>query len=326
MTRPDRGSMKLNGKPLAFRSNRDAIAAGVAYVSEDRLTLGLVQPQSIADNIVLPCSARSSTASTSFPPARRRPSSITGSGELAVKIGKPDDAVSTLSGGNQQRIVLAKWLATDPKLLILDPHRRCRCRRARGLFAIVRNLAEQGWRSSSFPTRCRRSTSTPTGSSTWRGGRFVGTHNPGADGARRRSRRRSMRRASQCDTEGRLTVVLVLVCVILSLASDQFLTLANFSNLLSASAVNLIFAVGPRWSCSLPAASTSPSPSPRRSCNTSSVYAPPAVDGGNWAYGFLFAALFRRRARRHQRRPHPLLPHHLDRGDHRHLQHLFRAA
>ena len=45
-------------------------------------------------------------------------------------------------------------------------------------------------------------------------------------------------------TEGRLTVVLVLVCVVLSLASDQFLTLANFSNLLSASAVNLIFAVG----------------------------------------------------------------------------------
>src|SRR5690606_7976514 len=61
MTRPDQGSIELEGKVRTFRSNRDAIAAGVAYVSEDRLQLGLIQPQSIADNTVISVLKRIST-------------------------------------------------------------------------------------------------------------------------------------------------------------------------------------------------------------------------------------------------------------------------
>ena len=53
MTQPDSGSIRIGGKALALRSNRDAIAAGIAYVPEDRLALGLIQPQSIADNLVI---------------------------------------------------------------------------------------------------------------------------------------------------------------------------------------------------------------------------------------------------------------------------------
>ena len=145
MTRPDAGTVRLNGKPVSFRSNRDAIAAGVAYVSEDRLTLGLVQPQPIADNIVLPVLGKIVNRLDLISTGKK--DALVGHWirELAVKIGRPEDAVSTLSGGNQQRIVLAKWLATDPRLLVLDsPTVGVDVGARAGLFAIVRNLAEQG--------------------------------------------------------------------------------------------------------------------------------------------------------------------------------------
>ncbi len=68
-----------------------------------------------------------------------------GIGEFAIKIGKPEDAVSTLSGGNQQRVVLAKWLATSPKLLILDcPTVGVDVGARDGIYKIVRGLAERG--------------------------------------------------------------------------------------------------------------------------------------------------------------------------------------
>jgi simple sugar transport system ATP-binding protein len=145
MTRPQRGTVRLNGRPVAFRSNREAIRAGVAYVSEDRLTLGLVQPQSIADNLVLPVLDRIVNG-IDLISSRKKSDLVTHwIRELTVKIGKPDDPVSTLSGGNQQRIVLGKWLATQPKLLILDsPTVGVDVGARAGLFAVVRLLAEKG--------------------------------------------------------------------------------------------------------------------------------------------------------------------------------------
>lgn len=145
MTRPDAGTIKLNGQPLRLRSNRDAIDAGIAYVSEDRLSLGLVQPQSIADNTAIPVLDRL------LGPARllseRKKSALVSDWikRLAVKIGRPEDPVNTLSGGNQQRIVLAKWLATEPKVLILDsPTVGVDVGARAGIFAIVHKLAEEG--------------------------------------------------------------------------------------------------------------------------------------------------------------------------------------
>ncbi|MCX4160027.1 MULTISPECIES: sugar ABC transporter ATP-binding protein [Paraburkholderia] len=145
MTRPDAGTIALDGKPLALRSNRDAIQAGIAYVSEDRLQLGLVQQQSIGDNTVAAVLDDLLDATHLIAP-RKRDDLIRGWIErLAIKIGKPDDAVSTLSGGNQQRVVLAKWLATNPKLLILDsPTVGVDVGARAGIFAIIHKLAEQG--------------------------------------------------------------------------------------------------------------------------------------------------------------------------------------
>jgi simple sugar transport system permease protein len=92
-------------------------------------------------------------------------------------------------------------------------------------------------------------------------------------------------------TEARLTIVLVLVCLLLSVTSDQFFTLANFTNLLSASAVNLIFAVG--LVVVLIAGGIDISFAVAASVvQYATVYALGAVGGGNWVLGFLFAGFF----------------------------------
>jgi simple sugar transport system ATP-binding protein len=145
MTQPDRGAIRLNGKPVHFSSNRDAIRSGVGYVSEDRLTLGLIQPQSIEDNAVIAVldSLLDPKPLISF---KLRDSLVSKwIADLGVKIGKPSNAISTLSGGNQQKVVLAKWLATKPRLLILDsPTVGVDVGARAGIFAIVRKLAEAG--------------------------------------------------------------------------------------------------------------------------------------------------------------------------------------
>jgi simple sugar transport system ATP-binding protein len=145
MTEPGQGGIRLDGRPVHFNSNRDAIRAGVAYVSEDRLTLGLIQPQSIEDNTAIAVldSLLDPRPLISF---RRRDALVSRwVRDLGVKIGKPADAISTLSGGNQQKVVLAKWLATNPRLLILDsPTVGVDVGARAGIFSIVRGLADSG--------------------------------------------------------------------------------------------------------------------------------------------------------------------------------------
>ncbi len=144
MLKPRSGSVTLEGKPVRFSSNRDAIKAGIAYLSEDRLSLGLIQPQSIADNLAIASLDRIKSGGFLSDERKRRLVAhwIT---ELGVKIGRQSDAVSTLSGGNQQRIAIAKWLATDPKLLILDaPTVGVDVGARAGIFEIVARLAESG--------------------------------------------------------------------------------------------------------------------------------------------------------------------------------------
>jgi simple sugar transport system ATP-binding protein len=144
MTKPDSGTITLDGKQVNFSSNRDAIKAGVAYLSEDRLSLGLIQPQSIADNLVIASLPKIET--NGFLSDEKKESLVAGwVRELGVKIGRQVDAISTLSGGNQQRIAIAKWLATDPKLLILDaPTVGVDVGARAGIFEIVAKLADTG--------------------------------------------------------------------------------------------------------------------------------------------------------------------------------------
>ena len=145
MTRPDAGEILLDGTRLALRSNRDAIAAGIAYVSEDRLTLGLVQAQSIADNVVVAVIERMRRLRWFIDFARKAGTVREWVRDLSIRIGTPEDPVTTLSGGNQQRVVLAKWLATTPRVLILDsPTVGVDIGARAAIFEIVRRLAGQG--------------------------------------------------------------------------------------------------------------------------------------------------------------------------------------
>ncbi|MEM7696127.1 MAG: sugar ABC transporter ATP-binding protein [Pseudomonadota bacterium] len=144
MAPPDAGTVRLNGAPLTPKTIRDAIEEGVAYVSEDRLSLGLIQPQSIADNTAISVLGKLLRGGL-IAPDKKRTLVAHWISELSVKIGHPDDAVSTLSGGNQQRVVLSKWLATEPKLLILDsPTVGVDVGARAGIFRIVRRLADEG--------------------------------------------------------------------------------------------------------------------------------------------------------------------------------------
>ena len=144
-TKPDSGQIILNNKILNLNSNRMAIDEGIGYVPEDRLSLGLIQPQPISGNLILPILKVISKINGLISLKKKKDIVTSFINDLNVKVGHHDDPVSTLSGGNQQRIVLAKWLASSPKLLILDsPTVGVDVGARAGLFKIIRNLANDG--------------------------------------------------------------------------------------------------------------------------------------------------------------------------------------
>ena len=119
--------------------------AGIAYVSEDRLSLGVVLPQSIEDNVILAVMKRLTGRLGLMPPGRRRALAAEWVNRLAIKVPGLDRPVQTLSGGNQQRVVLAKWLATHPKVLILDsPTVGVDIKNKQGIYEVVAALARDG--------------------------------------------------------------------------------------------------------------------------------------------------------------------------------------
>ncbi|RCW80491.1 sugar ABC transporter ATP-binding protein [Paracoccus lutimaris] len=145
MSQPISGQMRLHDQPYRPASIREAISQGMAYVSEDRLHLGLLQKQSIADNAAISVLDRLLDRFGLISNPQKIDLIRGWVTRLGIKIGQPDDAISTLSGGNQQKVVLAKWLATQPKLLILDsPTVGVDVGARAGIFRIVRDLAEQG--------------------------------------------------------------------------------------------------------------------------------------------------------------------------------------
>jgi simple sugar transport system ATP-binding protein len=145
MNPPDSGEIRVDGKPVQLRDNREAIRHGIGYVSEDRLSLGLVMPQSIADNTVVSVLDRLVTGFGLIDTGRRRDTVEHWIKELRIKTKTGDHPVQQLSGGNQQRVVLAKWLATKPRILILDsPTVGVDIGAKAGIFQIVDELAARG--------------------------------------------------------------------------------------------------------------------------------------------------------------------------------------
>ena len=145
MNRPSSGTIELNGKALALKTNAQAIDEGIAYVSEDRLNLGLVLEQPISSNILVTVLDKLPNRLGLVSEATRQQTARKWIDELAIKAPNPEHAVRTLSGGNQQRVVLAKWMATQPKLLILDnPTVGVDIAAKDGIYEVVRALAAKG--------------------------------------------------------------------------------------------------------------------------------------------------------------------------------------
>lgn len=117
---PEEGQISVDGRDVSIRSITDAIEAGIGYVPEDRLTQGLFLDKPIADNII---ASSLDAHRTRWKTLDRRKIVATIDGLFSgLKIKAPNAAapVRSLSGGNAQRVVLAKWLATGPKVLILN--------------------------------------------------------------------------------------------------------------------------------------------------------------------------------------------------------------
>lgn len=145
----DEGEIRIDGKPVVLNGVRSAIAHGIGYVPEDRLTEGLFLERSIGSNIVI-AEIDSFVSAGVLDQRRADVEAQRWIDELRIATPDADNAVSTLSGGNQQRIVLAKWLATNPRVLILngptvgvdigskhDIHRVLRDLAAKGLAVII---------------------------------------------------------------------------------------------------------------------------------------------------------------------------------------------
>jgi len=115
---PERGTLQLMGRPVRLRSPQEAMRAGVALVPEERQRQGLFFNLMIADNLVLPHATAHGGWRLRRGEERRASEAMVS--EWGIKARGVDCAPDTLSGGNQQKVVLAKWLALRPQLLLLD--------------------------------------------------------------------------------------------------------------------------------------------------------------------------------------------------------------
>ncbi|NML34047.1 sugar ABC transporter ATP-binding protein [Paraburkholderia antibiotica] len=117
--RADSGTILVNGRPVKLRSPRDAVRHGIGYCAEDRKKEGIVAELSIRENIVLALQARRGWW-RKISRQRARELADVWIERLGIKASDAEQPIALLSGGNQQKALLARWLATDPKLLILD--------------------------------------------------------------------------------------------------------------------------------------------------------------------------------------------------------------
>lgn len=139
------GSIDIDEATVTVASPADAIAKGIAFVTENRKEEGLVLSHSVASNISMVSLRKFSSAFGFLRRGRERQAANDEVARLAIKTASLDTIAGSLSGGNQQKIVLAKWLLTKPKILILDePTRGVDVGAKFEIYKIIRRLAAEG--------------------------------------------------------------------------------------------------------------------------------------------------------------------------------------
>jgi ribose transport system ATP-binding protein len=138
------GEILLDGSPVTIRTPGNAVDLGIALVPEDRKLQALILGMGVRENLTLPVLDR---LGSPYLPSRSREKALVGDFIKSLRIRTPhmEQRVSALSGGNQQKVVLARWLATHPKVLILDePTRGIDVGAKAEVHALIARLAEEG--------------------------------------------------------------------------------------------------------------------------------------------------------------------------------------
>jgi len=145
MNAPDAGTLFIDGKEVIITSSEDAVRSGIGYVPENRLQEGLVLQQSMGNNLVLVTLDALTNRFGALVAERKNKVVDDGIQMMAIRPADPEMTVSKLSGGNQQRVVLAKWLAKSPKILIVDePTNGIDVGAKAEIHKILRDLSEAG--------------------------------------------------------------------------------------------------------------------------------------------------------------------------------------
>ena len=138
------GKIFIDGKEVSIKNPRQAIAAGIGFITEDRKTEGLLLEKSIAENIELANLGKVSNKSVL---SVKKGAELVKQGieEFRIKCFGPEHECGNLSGGNQQKVVLAKWIYTDPKILILDePTRGVDIGAKKEIYSVINEMAAKG--------------------------------------------------------------------------------------------------------------------------------------------------------------------------------------
>jgi ABC-type sugar transport system ATPase subunit len=139
------GRVTVDGREVAIRSPRDAVAAGIGFVPEDRKVQALVLPMSVRENLTMAIHGAVKRWRTFLSRAKENAVTDEFVKALRIKVSSREHAVNNLSGGNQQKVVIAKWLATKPRILVLDePTRGIDVAAKAEVHRIVAELADRG--------------------------------------------------------------------------------------------------------------------------------------------------------------------------------------
>ena len=138
------GKIFIEGKEVVIKNPRQAIKAGIGFITEDRKTEGLLLEKSIAENIEI-ANLNKISKNSVLQAAKQKEIVKKGIEEFRIRCFGPDHECHNLSGGIQQKVVLAKWIYTDPKILILDePTRGVDIGAKKEIYSVINDLAAKG--------------------------------------------------------------------------------------------------------------------------------------------------------------------------------------